>query len=69
MAQVSAPGRTALPKLLTPRELAGVLRVSERTAYRLLETEIPSIRVGPRRIRVREDDLAAYIDGQRARLE
>jgi excisionase family DNA binding protein len=67
MAEVSALGRTALPRLLTVKELAGVLRISERTAYRLLETEIPAVRVGPRRIRVRVDDVEAFLDGQRER--
>ena len=50
-----------LPCLLTPRELAAALRVSEATAYRYLAAGVvPAIRVGGV-LRIRADDLERLV--------
>ena len=67
MTESSSAGRTTLPRLLTIHDVATALLISERTAYRLVESEIPAIRVGPRGIRVREDDLVTYLARRRER--
>jgi excisionase family DNA binding protein len=49
---------------LTVADVARKLRISGRVAYELLQGgQIPSFRVG-RSIRVKPEDLAAYIDSQ-----
>lgn len=51
-------------QLLTAAEVAEQLRVSTMTIYRLIRSgELPAVRVG-RNYRVREEDLAAYLDAQ-----
>lgn len=51
-------------EVLTPKEVAGVLRLSLRTTYRYIrEGLIPSFRVG-RSIRVRREDLDAWSAGR-----
>lgn len=51
-------------QLLTAAEVAGTLRVSTMTVYRLIRRgELPAVRVG-RNYRVRASDLEAYLDGQ-----
>ena len=51
----------ARARLLTVAEVAGLLRVSNMTVYRLLKAgELPSVRIG-KSFRVREDDLDAYL--------
>jgi len=55
-------------ELLTVDEVATILRVSKRTAYDLVKSEIPVIRWGGAEnspIRVRRDDLDAWIERQR----
>lgn len=50
--------------LLTANEVAEQLRVSTMTVYRLVRRgELPAVRVG-RNYRIRQHDLAAYLDGQ-----
>lgn len=50
--------------LLTAAEVAAQLRVSTMTIYRLIRGgELPAVRVG-RNYRVRQEDLAAYLDAQ-----
>lgn len=47
--------------LLRPIEVAAILNISKALAYRLLQTgQIPSVRFN-RTVRVRPDDLVAYI--------
>lgn len=51
-------------QLLTAAEVADRLRVSTMTVYRLIRSgELPAVRVG-RNYRVREADLAAYLEAQ-----
>ena len=48
-------------ELLTVAEVAGLLRVSTMTVYRLIRTgELPAVRVG-RNYRVRRADLDLYL--------
>lgn len=48
-------------RLLTPAEVAGLLRVSTMTVYRLIKaTELPAVRIG-KSYRVREEDLDTYL--------
>lgn len=47
--------------LLTVAEVAGTLRVSNMTVYRLIKSgELPAIRVG-KNLRIRRQDLADYL--------
>ena len=47
--------------LLTVAEVAGVLRVSSMTVYRLIKAgEIPALRIG-KNYRIRERDLETYL--------
>ena len=56
--------RTLLP-LLTAREAADVLRISERTLWTLTqEGELPSVRVG-RSVRYDQGDLAEWITSRK----
>jgi excisionase family DNA binding protein len=46
---------------LTVREVAGTLRVSNMTVYRLINAgELPAVRVG-KSFRLREDDVNRYL--------
>lgn len=54
-----------LTPLLTVREAADVLRVSERTLWTLTHSgELPSVRVG-RSVRYDANDLAAWIESRK----
>lgn len=56
---------TPLTPLLTVREAADVLRVSERTLWTLTHSgELPSVRVG-RSVRYDANDLAAWIESRK----
>lgn len=51
-------------RLFTAGEVADQLRVSTMTVYRLIRRgELPAVRVG-RNYRVRDGDLANYLDSQ-----
>jgi excisionase family DNA binding protein len=50
-------------ELLTGRDVAKVLRVSESMAYQLMRTEIPCVKLG-RSVRVRPQDLEEYISSK-----
>ena len=54
-------------RLLTVREVAGTMRVSNMTVYRLIRAgELPAIRVG-KHFRIRENELADYLESQTVR--
>ena len=57
---------SAVPyNLLTPREVAEVMRVSTMTVYRLIKSgELPAIRVG-KHLRIRGNDVAAFLDARK----
>lgn len=51
----------ASARYLTVREVAGTLRVSNMTVYRLINAgELPAVRVG-KSFRLREDDVNRYL--------
>ncbi len=51
--------------LLTPREVAEVMRVSTMTVYRLIKSgELPAIRVG-KHLRIRGGDVVKFLDARR----
>ena len=50
--------------LLTPREVAEVMRVSTMTVYRLIKAgDLPAIRVG-KHLRIRGEEVAAFLDAR-----
>jgi excisionase family DNA binding protein len=50
--------------LLTPREVAEVMRVSTMTVYRLIKSgELPAMRVG-KHLRIRGHDVAEFLDAR-----
>jgi excisionase family DNA binding protein len=50
--------------LLTVREVADTMRVSNMTVYRLIRAgELPAIRVG-KHFRIREHELSEYLESQ-----
>jgi excisionase family DNA binding protein len=54
-------------RLLTVREVAETMRVSNMTVYRLIRAgELPAIRVG-KHFRIREHELTAYLESQTVR--
>ena len=58
---VTSPGPTSDPKFLTIAEVAGMMRVSKMTVYRLVHGgELPAVRVG-RSFRVQESDVDEYL--------
>jgi excisionase family DNA binding protein len=51
-------------RFLTVAEVAGALRVSNMTVYRLINSgELPALRVG-RSFRLREEDVDKYLAGR-----
>jgi excisionase family DNA binding protein len=53
--------------LLTVREVAETMRVSNMTVYRLIRAgELPAIRVG-KHFRIRENELNDYLESQTVR--
>jgi excisionase family DNA binding protein len=51
----------ASARYLTVREVAGTLRVSNMTVYRLINSgELPAVRIG-KSFRLREDDVNHYL--------
>jgi excisionase family DNA binding protein len=54
-------------RLLTVREVAETMRVSNMTVYRLIRAgELPAIRVG-KHFRIREHELSDYLESQTVR--
>jgi excisionase family DNA binding protein len=54
-------------RLLTVREVADTMRVSNMTVYRLIRAgELPAIRVG-KHFRIRENELNEYLESQTVR--
>jgi excisionase family DNA binding protein len=54
------------PQLVTVAEAAEALRISDRTVFRSIEKgELPVVRLG-RRVLLREQDLAAYVNERTA---
>jgi excisionase family DNA binding protein len=54
-------------RLLTVREVADTMRVSNMTVYRLIRAgELPAIRVG-KHFRIREHELGEYLESQTVR--
>jgi len=54
--------QTLEPMLLTPRQAARVLSISERTLWGLTKSgDIPAVRFGGRNVRYSPDDLRAWI--------
>ena len=52
------------PRFVTVGEVAGQLRVSNMTVYRLVQSgQLPAVRVG-RSYRIREEDLDRYLADQ-----
>jgi excisionase family DNA binding protein len=50
--------------LLTPREVAEVMRVSTMTVYRLIKAgDLPAIRVG-KHLRIRGQDVGSFLDAR-----
>jgi len=53
-------------KLLTVDEVAEILRVSPSTVYRRIQAgELPAIKLGHRQVRIKQEDLDAYIEAHR----
>ena len=54
-------------RVLTVREVAETMRVSNMTVYRLIRAgELPAIRVG-KHFRIRENELSEYLESQTVR--
>jgi len=53
-------------KLLTVDEVAEILRVSPSTVYRRIQAgELPAVKLGHRQVRIKREDLDAYIEAHR----
>ncbi len=53
----------AIPRLLRPAEVARLLTTSRTTVYRLIGSgELPCVRFAGATVRVKESDLAAFIE-------
>jgi excisionase family DNA binding protein len=62
-------GRQAGDRLLTVAEVAGTMRVSNMTVYRLIKAgELPALRVG-KNYRVRESDVDRYLSQRSVQVE
>jgi excisionase family DNA binding protein len=56
-------------RLLTVAEVAGTMRVSNMTVYRLIKSgELPALRVG-KNYRIRESDVISYLAERAVRVE
>jgi excisionase family DNA binding protein len=56
-------------RLLTVGEVAGTMRVSNMTVYRLIKSgELPAVRVG-KNYRIRESDVDRYLQERTVRTE
>ena len=62
-------GRQAGDRLLTVAEVAGTMRVSNMTVYRLIKSgDLPALRVG-KNYRIRESDVDAYLSDRSVHVE
>jgi len=53
-------------KLLTVDQVAEILQVSRTTIYRRIKAgELPAVKLGRRQVRIRQEDLEAYIQAHR----
>jgi len=53
-------------KLLTVDEVAEILRVSPSSVYRRIQAgELPAVKLGHRQVRIKQEDLDAYIEAHR----
>lgn len=65
MAGVDAPREPALEPLMSLEEVGRVLRISERSVYRLLRSgDLPSLKVGQRTL-VEPEELRQFIANRR----
>jgi len=55
-------------ELLTARDVATLLKISERKAYSMMEHELPVVRIG-RLVRVTPEDLTNYIQSRRVEVQ
>jgi excisionase family DNA binding protein len=62
-------GRQAGDRLLTVAEVAGTMRVSNMTVYRLIKNgDLPALRVG-KNYRIRESDVEVYLSDRSVHVE
>jgi excisionase family DNA binding protein len=62
-------GRQAGDRLLTVAEVAGTMRVSNMTVYRLIKNgDLPALRVG-KNYRIRESDVDVYLSDRSVQVE
>ncbi|HID87447.1 MAG TPA: DNA-binding protein [Anaerolineae bacterium] len=53
-------------KLLTVDQVAEILQVSRTTVYRRIRAGVlPAVKLGHRQVRIRQEDLEAYIEAHR----
>ncbi len=63
------PGRDFGEPLLTVGEVAGMMRVSNMTVYRLIKSgQLAAVRVG-KNYRIRESDIDRYLTERSVRVE
>jgi excisionase family DNA binding protein len=59
-------GETELTELFTVAQIQERLKIGRRSAYDMISRrEIPSVRIGPRMVRISAADLDQYIDSHR----
>ncbi|HEX5627784.1 MAG TPA: helix-turn-helix domain-containing protein [Actinomycetota bacterium] len=62
-------GRQAGDRLLTVAEVAGTMRVSNMTVYRLIKNgDLPALRVG-KNYRIRESDVDVFLSDRSVQVE
>ena len=62
-------GRQAGDRLLTVAEVAGTIRVSNMTVYRLIKNgDLPALRVG-KNYRIRESDVDVFLSDRSVQVE
>ena len=62
--QHSPPIVNQIEPLLKAADIARVLQVSKTEAYRLMNSEIPTVRFGKQTVRVRLSDLQGFIESR-----
>lgn len=58
------PDQKPIEPLLTAQDVARRLAISKSAAYRLMREALPTVRFGPGVVRVRECDLAKFIESR-----